>query len=378
MAESGSNAILGREMLHRARVCALAAARACGLTSLAMRTGWRRNRLLILAWHGISIDDEHAWDARLFLPAAQFRRRLELIAEAGCNVLPLDTAVRLLYRGELPPRTVALTFDDGLFDFYSVAYPVLQDFGFPVTVYLTTYYANFNRPVYNVMASYLLWKGRGRILHWPEVLGPEAVELSGPAIVGAADRFEAYAAEEGLSGAEKDALLCRLAEHLEVDYGFILKRRILHLMTIDEARDLASRGVDFQLHTHRHYVSLDRALFERELADNQAWLSRIRTGKPAHFCYPSGVYRAEFFPWLRDFGILSATTCEPGIASRGANPLLLPRLVDSTFLTESGFLGWLSGIAALLPREATWQSVVRPPEELMRKPKAAPATAAKL
>src|ERR1039458_1967465 len=124
-----------------------------GLTRLAMRSTWRRNRLLILAYHGTSIDDEHQWDSSLYLPPATLRARLNLIRTAGCNVLPLDTAVRLLYRSELPPRSVVLTFDDGPHDFYTQAFPIVRSFGFPVTVYLTTYYAAHNRPVYDVMRS---------------------------------------------------------------------------------------------------------------------------------------------------------------------------------------------------------------------------------
>ncbi len=336
-------------MLRRAKLYSLRAARALGFSSAVMHSRWRQNRLLIIGWHGVSIDDEHQWDPSLYMPPSHLRRRLELIAQAGCNVLPLDTAVALLSRGELPPRAVALTVDDGAFDFYQLAFPLFQQFGFPVTLYLTTYYVQFNRPVYDVMASYLLWKGRGRVLCWPEVLDAAPVELCGPALAETSKRLRQYASDKGLSGAEKDIVLCRLAERLELDYAGILQRRILQLMSVSEAREMAKKGVDLQLHTHRHGVSLDQALFERELADNRAWLERIRTGQPAHFCYPGGVCRAEFLPWLREAGILSAATCKAGLAERHTDPLLLPRLMDTSFFTEEEFAGWLSGIAACLP-----------------------------
>jgi peptidoglycan/xylan/chitin deacetylase (PgdA/CDA1 family) len=361
-------------MIRRAKLGALKAARALGFNSVALRSRWRRNRLMLFAWHGFSIDDEHQWNSRLYVPAALLRRRLELIAEARCNVLPLDTAVRLLYRGELPPRSVALTVDDGTFDFYSVAYPMFQRFGFPVTVYLTTYYANFNRPVFDVMGSYLMWKGRDRVLRWPEVLGEEARELRGPAIEDAAARLRQYAAAHELSGADKDALLSRLAERLNLDYAPMLHSRMLHLMTIGEARELAGRGVDFQLHTHRHGLSLDKEVFLRELADNRAWLRRIRADEAAHFCYPAGLYRTEFLPWLREAGIASATTCQTGIANRRADPMLLPRLVDHCGVTEDEFAAWLSGFAASLPIR-TWHSRGQLLEQRQAKPKTA-ATAA--
>jgi hypothetical protein len=70
----------------------------------------------------------------------------------------------------------------------------------------------------------------------------------------------------------------------------------------------------------------------------------------SHFCYPSGVYDFTFLPWLQQAGVVSATTCETGFASRGSNKLLLPRFLDNNSLSSIEFEGWLTGISAALPR----------------------------
>ena len=338
-------------MLRAAKLVALRLARDSGLTSLWIRTPWRRNRLLILSYHGISLSDEHEWNPALYMKPSLLARRLELVRKSGCTVLPLEAAIRRLYEGDLPPRSVAITVDDGTYDFYREGFPIFQSFSFPVTVYLTTYYAGFNRPVYDTMSSYLLWKGRGRTFQWPEVFGTtDAIALSDAGCRFAKQRLRSYPIERQLSGAGKDELLRQMAELLDVDYSEILARRLLHIMNLAEAQELAARGVDFQLHTHRHGVSFDRGIFEREIADNREWMKRVRAGDLRHFCYPGGVYRQEFLPWLREWKMVSATTCEAGVASRGSEPLLLPRLVDTSLLTEDEFTGWLSGIAAFLPR----------------------------
>src|ERR1700678_1392960 len=144
-------------------------AEATGMSRLLSGSAYRRNRLLILCYHGISKYDEHDWGA-LYIPPETFRRRMELMAEARCNVLPLCEAVNRLQSGTLPDRAVAITFDDGLHDFFSVAFPIIESFGYPVTLYLTTYYVEFNRPVFDPMCSYLLWNERHKQqLEWPDV-----------------------------------------------------------------------------------------------------------------------------------------------------------------------------------------------------------------
>ncbi len=52
---------------------------------------------------------------------------------------------------------------------------------------------------------------------------------------------------------------------------------------------------------------------------------------------------------LRDYGILSATTCEAGLCVAKTNPLL-PRLVDTSGISDIEFRGWLMGTAGLLPK----------------------------
>ncbi|PYN87554.1 MAG: hypothetical protein DMD87_14215 [Candidatus Rokuibacteriota bacterium] len=347
-------------MLRSARLALLRGLGALGIDEAALRTRWRRNRLLILGYHGIALDDEHHWDPELYMPAETLCRRLELIRDAGCHVLALDDAISHLYAGDLPPRSVALTFDDGAYDFYARAFPIVEAFGYPVTVYFTTYYAELARPVYDAMASYLLWKGRGRVLRWPEVLGQlrdVALTEGGRDVVG--ERLRRFPVEHGLSGRDKDALLARLAALLDVDYDVILKKRLLQLMTLAEAGELARRGVDLQLHTHRHRLSLEEAVFIREVEDNRERLRRLRASEATHFCYPGGVARREFLPWLRRRNVASATTCDPGMASRRHDRLLLPRYVDTAGHTDAEFRGWLTGVAAFMPRrrqaEATGQ-----------------------
>lgn len=284
-----------------------------------------------------------------------FASRLELLASLGANVLPLGEALDRLRAGTLPPRAVALTFDDGFFDFRERAWPLLRRYGFPATVYLTTYYSAFNRPIFGIAASYLLWKSGRATVPMREVTGDDIVLPCGSMGARTAVRahLESYADSQGWGGTERDALLSRLAAAAGASKAeeTLRQRRMLHLLTPEESAALAVQGVDMQLHTHRHRTPLDHALFVREVEDNRRALQQSgAAADPRHFCYPSGVHESEFLPWLRECGIASATTCDTGLAQAGDDPLLLPRLVDFSLLKPLEFEAWVAGAPALLPR----------------------------
>lgn len=339
-------------VLRRTKLGALRLASATGLSRLLRDSAWRQRRLLILGYHGVARYDESEWDsgAQLYITPERLRRRLQLLAQEHCNVLPLGEAVVRLQSGTLPPRAVTITFDDGYHDFYSIAFPLIESFGFPVTLYLTTYYVKYNRPVFDLMCRYLLWKGRfQQSLRWPEVF-PVPCALDSAADRGAATAaIKGFAFSRGLSAQEKDRLLARLAERLDIDYEDLCRRRVLHLITLAEAKALAARGVDLEYHTHRHRVYSDRAGTFVELDDNRRVLETCTTERPEHFCYASGTYLPEHLEYLAAYGIRSATTCSRGLCTSRTDPLLLPRLVDTMAVSDLEFRSWLAGTASLLP-----------------------------
>jgi peptidoglycan/xylan/chitin deacetylase (PgdA/CDA1 family) len=64
-----------------------------------------------------------------------FREQMAFLADTGTPVVPLH-AVRDT------PGAVALTFDDGFRNFFEQAFPVLQRYGFPATVFVVSGYCN--------------------------------------------------------------------------------------------------------------------------------------------------------------------------------------------------------------------------------------------
>ncbi|WP_373064300.1 polysaccharide deacetylase family protein [Gemmatimonas sp.] len=132
-----------------------------GMLDRIKRSNWRRTKLLILCYHGVSLGDEHEW-SDLYVSPERLQERLRLIQSMGFEVASLDSAVSRLWEGTLKEPTVVLTFDDGTADFAIKAAPLLEQYAMPATVHLTTYYARRQLPVFDTWLAYLLWKGAGQ------------------------------------------------------------------------------------------------------------------------------------------------------------------------------------------------------------------------
>jgi len=293
----------------------------------------------------------------------RLEQRLEALRAMRCSILPLGEALERLRTHDLPPRSVAVTFDDGTYDFYRQAYPLLKKYGIPVTVYQSTYYTDHEIPVFNLICSYMLWKWRGGQLPPSSELGIlEPMDLRTEAgrhrvvrcLIDRSDR-------DHLTGVQRNEIARKLAQILGIDYVALTSKRILQLMNAREVKEIARDGVDVQLHTHRHRTPEEESLFRREISDNRSRL-RILTGNEGrHFCYPSGIYRQEFFDWLKTERIESATTCDAGLVSPDDNPLLLSRFIDTSGRTQVEFESWLSGVGSMIAlRRATPQRYILP------------------
>jgi peptidoglycan/xylan/chitin deacetylase (PgdA/CDA1 family) len=339
------------------KVASLRAFKTVGGFEWLLRSAWRRKRLLILCYHGVSLRDEHEWNPSLYMAPSALESRLRILRDAGCAVLPLNAAVERLYAGVLPPRAVALTFDDGYVDFHERAYPLLKQYGMPATVYLTTRHCGTNRPVFRLVTAYMLWKARARTVDLTAIVsGPHtSFDLRGEdARRRAFDGIIAAMKARRLKPAQKDGFAAEISKHLGVDYQEIASARMFTIMVSDEVRALAAAGVQFELHTHTHVTPSEAGYFDEEIAANRTAIEQMTGVAARHFCYPSGRYRPEFLPWLQGKQVVSATTCDPGLASIHSNPLLLPRFVDVNGVTPVEFEGWISGAASFLSRQRSY------------------------
>ena len=131
----------------------LAIAQKTGLFALARRR--TANMLRILCYHGFSTDDEHILHPGMFVSELTLRSRMSILRDKGYRVISLDEGIDRLSQGTLEPDSVVLTTDDGFYNALTVGAPIFREFGFPNTLYVTSYYVQKQTPIYNFMLPHL-------------------------------------------------------------------------------------------------------------------------------------------------------------------------------------------------------------------------------
>jgi len=80
------------------------------------------------------------------ISSQNFYEQLHYLKKNNYNVLPASRLIDFFYNGyDLPPKSVFITIDDAFKSFYENAFPLLKNFDFPFSVFLSTGFVNKNR-----------------------------------------------------------------------------------------------------------------------------------------------------------------------------------------------------------------------------------------
>ncbi|MGT2932607.1 polysaccharide deacetylase family protein [Streptococcus catagoni] len=87
-------------------------------------------KLPILMYHAVhKMAPEEAANANLIVDPTLFEQQIKALKEAGYYFLSPEEAYRLLSSNEVPAeKSVWLTFDDSMIDFYKIAFPILKKY----------------------------------------------------------------------------------------------------------------------------------------------------------------------------------------------------------------------------------------------------------
>lgn len=304
---------------------------AAGIPALARRR--HRDRLAIVMFHGVE-DEPLSPPCWHVLDSAMYRRQLEYLRK-HFNVFALEEALDRLAAGTLPPRALAITFDDGTGNLATHAVPVLRELGLPAAVFLATGPMDSDETLWPDR----LWLAIARTTATEADL--TALGLGARSLDGNAHRGRVYAAAvqrfKDLPDAQRIAVLDEVLGalgHRDGDGG------PFRMLSWDEARQMVSDGlVTLYPHSVTHPI-LSRCSDDkvaREITDSCATLERETGRTPTVFAYPNGRpqdFDARAQDVLRKRGVRWALSTTPGFADRHCDSMALPRLPvgsDSSF-----------------------------------------------
>lgn len=295
-----------------------------GLAGLARR----RAGALVLRYHAVTEGDREVLYAtpEICMPLAAFRLQMAFVKRAY-SVLPLDElAARVAAGSALPPRALAITFDDGYADNHRLAFPVLRQLGLTATVFVTTGSLDGGPPLWMAAVRALVAGATGGALQLP---GMAPVELGPAGSRGPAARALTRALVP-LGASERAERLAAAAAAAGVDPARALAGTMLDWAQV---RELAQAGWTIGAHTvsHPNVALVAPAEAEAEIAGSRDAIAARIGSAPEHFAYPnSGGAHRYFDPatgaLLGRLGFRSAVTSQPGVLRAGADRYALPRI----------------------------------------------------
>ena len=205
------------------------------------------DRLLIVAWHNV----ERTWNypAAPGAGAAGFEHQLRRLQRLG-TIVPLAPSLRQLTTGQpLPPRAIALTFDDGYRDNLEVGAPVLERLGLPATFFVVPGILDGTVSPWWETVAWAMGNATRTSLDWEGQALPVGGRAGGRTLELVTERLKEH--DQAARGRAVAELVERLEPAGEPDH-----RRLF--LDWDGARELLARGFEVGAH------SMDHAILARE------------------------------------------------------------------------------------------------------------------
>lgn len=280
------------------------------------------HHLLVFSWHNV----EGSW-CFPSAPGSGLRgltQQLRFLRRAA-NVVPLASALRALASGEpLPPRAVAVTFDDGYRDNLELAVPLLQRLALPATFFLVPgILSGVTTPWWEVLA----WAFAGTPR---DSLAWEGEELSlGEAASRHASFFHVGERLKRRSRVARERATEELVTLLAPEGPGPTRELFLDW---DGARELVRRGFTVGSHSLRHAILSEEEPAEqrRDLAEARRQLEDELSVPVELLAYPNGTerdYDATTIAAARAAGHLAALTTRDGWNDPRTPPFELRRFV---------------------------------------------------
>jgi len=258
-----------------------------------------RNRLFVVNYHGICRSDYQpsVWTQ---LPRERFIQQM-LYVKKYYHIISMQDLIEAIDSGSyLPPKAALITFDDGLRNNYSVAYPLLKKYNIPATVFLTTDYIDTNALLWFDELFFLLREMK----HLDQEVNIQELSCFGnlkttdlwPYYFNAVERLKRTTADH------RDVVLAQLRSMVSFDRSSIIDD--FGILSSPQIKEMYDSGlVDFGVHTANHRIlqNLPAKEWNKEIHNPRKKLSELLGREIYSFCYPNGQPGLDFSKQHVDF-----------------------------------------------------------------------------
>jgi peptidoglycan/xylan/chitin deacetylase (PgdA/CDA1 family) len=278
-------------------------------------------KFLILCYHGI---DESGNPLLPSTSRESFESQMRFL-RSHYRIVSMDEVCGELRSDSISTPGIAITFDDGYRSVYTTAFPILQQYNIPATVYLT---------LETVETGEAAWYDRVFLAMALAPNGHLNLDLEG------SWHFELNSSEQRLHAAlEVVAFLRSLPNARRREFFALFEKKMGlspdaisgRILTWEQIYTMSRSGISFGSHTMTHPVvsQLSPAELTFELSDSKRLLAE-RTASPAlDFAFPFGKVSdcsTAALTMLSDCGYRSAVTTVPGVNTPLLNQYELRRL----------------------------------------------------
>lgn len=280
----------------------------------------QNGRLSILIYHRVLATPDSLFPHEVTVE--RFDRQLSLLKQVF-NILPLTSAIDALKKGQLPPRSACITFDDGYADNYQLALPVLIKHQLHATFFIATAYLNGGRmfndsvieAIRNAKSDFIDLDNLQLGKH--DVSTPTAKAKAIGHILPLVKYQPVDKREATVEALAKQVTHAPLPENL--------------MMTTSELRLLHASGMEIGGHTQRHPIlaGLDDTTARDEILAGKHWLEETLGSRVRVFAYPNGRpgadYRTEQARLIESLGFEGAVSTQWGVSTHRTDPYQLAR-----------------------------------------------------
>ena len=286
------------------------------------------------------------------LDVESFRQQLEFF-EKNFNVVRMEQVIEAVKGGTpLPENALLLTFDDGYIDNYTFAFPLLEEFGFQGSFFIsgktfTTHQLLDVNKIHYILASADIKKlvvdvkdkmdyYRGNEYDYP----PTEELWNQYAKDGRFDGKDTVFVKRMLQTVLPERLRNRISSDLFEKYVGVTEEQLAYeiYMTPDQVRMMKRHGMFFGVHGYDHYWlgNLSPKQMREDISKGLEVMDEFINRKEWVMNYPYGNYNEDVLNYVEERGACLGLTTEARIAEIGKDrALLLPRFDCNDFPPKS-------------------------------------------